>query len=220
VITPTEKSWKSILDSEFRKKYYTELNSHLYKAFKALDIFPPATNIFRAFNLTQFATIKVVILGQDPYHNTAQADGLAFSVPNGIPIPPSLRNIFTEIKNDLDTQTPTSGNLERWAKQGVLLLNTSLTVEAHKPASHKGLGWEQFTDSVIEKISTEKVNVVFLLWGAHAIKKRSLIDESKHLVLLAPHPSPLSAYRGFFGCKHFSRTNRYLHEHKLPEIIW
>lgn len=162
----------------------------------------------------------MVILGQDPYHNVGQAHGLAFSVPDGIPIPPSLVNIYKELASDLQKPIPQTGNLEHWANQGVLLLNTTLTVKAHEAFSHQAFGWEQFTDAVITTISEQKEQVVFLLWGAPAVKKRGLIDETKHLVLTAPHPSPLSAYRGFFGCQHFSKTNRYLTEHGKPEIIW
>jgi uracil-DNA glycosylase len=216
-ITP---SWKTTLEAEFGKKYFLELMRLVSAAYDTQDVFPQYSEICKALNLCSLPDTKVVILGQDPYHDHGQAHGLAFSVPDGVFIPPSLRNIFTEIKNDLGIHAPTSGNLERWAKQGVLLLNTTLTVEVHKPGSHQSFGWEQFTDSVIEKISTEKVNVVFLLWGAQAIKKRDLIDETNHLVLTSPHPSPLSAYRGFFGCKHFSSTNHYLRQHKLTEIIW
>ena len=182
--------------------------------------YPPQSLIFNAFNLCPLEKITVVILGQDPYHNAEQAHGLAFSVPDGVPTPPSLVNIYKELTLDLQRPVAQLGNLEHWADQGVFLLNTTLTVRAHEPGSHHGLGWEQFTDTVIKTISEHKEHVVFLLWGAHAIKKATLIDGHRHLILTAPHPSPLSAYRGFFGCKHFSKTNSYLRQHQLAEIIW
>ena len=215
-----ESSWKNILHSEFEKSSIKELATTIDYKFAHANVYPPQTHIFNAFNLCPFDSLKVVILGQDPYHGEGQAHGLAFSVPDGIPIPPSLRNIYKEIVSDEAVIPPISGNLERWAKQGVLLLNNTLTVEAGKPGSHVGMGWEGLTDAVIQKISAEKTHVVFLLWGASAHNKRTLIDESKHLILTAPHPSPLSAYRGFLGCKHFSKTNAYLMKNNNTPIIW
>jgi uracil-DNA glycosylase len=215
-----EDSWKAALANEFKKDYFTALTSKVRAEYLSTQVFPPPKLVFNAFTLTPFETVRVVILGQDPYHNVGQAHGLAFSVPDSIAVPPSLANIYKELATDIGIEKPTSGNLEHWAKQGVLLLNTSLSVRAHEAFSHQGLGWEQFTDAVIEAISEQKEHVVFLLWGNPAIKKRTLIDETKHLVLTAPHPSPLSAYRGFFGCKHFSKTNTYLQQHGRPTIIW
>ena len=215
-----EPSWQNALGVEFTKPYLKKLANDVNEAYLNGTIFPPQQFIFNAFSLCPFTNATVVILGQDPYHAVGQAHGLAFSVPDGVPIPPSLRNIYKEIAADIGTVAPTSGNLERWAKQGVLLLNSTLTVEAGKAGSHQGLGWEQFTEAVITKISTDKTNVVFLLWGAFASHKRVLIDESKHFVLTAPHPSPLSAYRGFLGCTHFSQTNNYLLAHGHPPITW
>ncbi|CAC9439099.1 Uracil-DNA glycosylase, family 1 [uncultured Gammaproteobacteria bacterium] len=183
-------------------------------------IFPHSSNWFKAFELTPFNAVKVVILGQDPYHNDGQAHGLSFSVPDGVTIPPSLRNIYTELQSDLGLTPNNSGNLEHWAKQGVLLLNSVLTVEKNSPGSHAQSGWVDFTDGVIDIINTEKQNLVFLLWGAYAYKKAALIDNNKHLVLTATHPSPFSAHRGFFGCKHFSKTNKYLKMHQLKQINW
>ncbi|WP_139659942.1 uracil-DNA glycosylase [bacterium endosymbiont of Bathymodiolus sp. 5 South] len=183
-------------------------------------IFPNSSNWFKAFELTPFNAVKVVILGQDPYHNDGQAHGLSFSVPNGVTIPPSLRNIYTELQSDLGLTPNNSGNLEHWAKQGVLLLNSVLTVEKNSPGSHAQSGWVDFTDGVIDIINTEKQNLVFLLWGAYAYKKAALIDNNKHLVLTATHPSPFSAHRGFFGCKHFSKANKYLKMHQLKQINW
>lgn len=215
-----ETSWKEILSTEIEKLYFKKLKGFMTMAYANTVVFPPKEQIFNAFNLCPFEKISVVILGQDPYHGEGQAHGLAFSVADDFLIPPSLRNIYKEIVSDMVVIPSISGNLERWAKQGVLLLNSTLTVEAGKAGSHQGLGWEQFTDAVITKIATEKTNVVFLLWGAFAISKRTLVDESKHLVLTAPHPSPLSAYRGFFGCKHFSQANTYLRAHKHVTITW
>ncbi len=215
-----EDSWKNVLADELKKDYFTSLVTKIDSEYVTTNVFPPEQLIFNAFLLCSFTNVRVVILGQDPYHNDGQAHGLAFSVPNGVAIPPSLKNIYKELISDVGLTNPTSGNLEHWAEQGVLLLNTSLSVRAHEAFSHQGLGWEQFTDAVIQAISTHKKHVVFLLWGAPAIKKRVLIDETKHLVLTAPHPSPLSAYRGFLGCRHFSKTNVYLHEHNRAEIIW
>lgn len=215
-------SWKTALKTEFESEYFAALASEVRKAYLAGQppIYPPARLVFNAFDITPLDTVRVVILGQDPYHGPGQAMGLSFSVPEGARIPPSLQNIYKEIRNDLGKAIPTNGNLTRWAEQGVLLLNATLTVQAHQAGSHQGKGWEQFTDAVIKKISDKREHVVFLLWGSYAGAKSSLIDESKHLILKAPHPSPLSAHRGFFGCKHFSQTNTYLKKHTISEIDW
>ncbi len=215
-----ESSWKNIIQPELEKEYGRNLALFIHKAYTFTVVYPPLPTIFNAFTLCPFSQVRVVILGQDPYHGEGQAHGLAFSVPDDIPIPPSLRNIYKEIYSDIGVTPPPSGNLQRLATQGVLLLNSTLTVEAGKAGSHQGKGWEQFTDAVIEKISSEKSHVVFLLWGAYAQSKQHLIDESNHLVLCAPHPSPLSAYRGFLGCKHFSQTNTYLQKHGHTPIAW
>lgn len=212
--------WKEILKEELILPYFRVLEEQIKTDYESATVYPEFKNIFSAFNLCSFANTKVVILGQDPYHGAGQAQGLSFSVPDGQKIPPSLRNIYKEIKSDLSKDIPTSGNLERWAKQGVLLLNATLTVLPGQPASHQGLGWETFTDAVIKKISDEKEHVVFLLWGKFAISKEVLVDQSKHLVLTAPHPSPFSAHTGFFGSKHFSQTNQYLKNKDLKEIEW
>ena len=200
--------------------YFKSLQSFLTEERKIATVYPPENNVFQAFELTPFDELKVVILGQDPYHGENQAHGLCFSVPEGVPQPPSLVNIFKEIQTDINIQRPQSGNLERWAKQGVFLLNTTLTVQAGKPLSHKNKGWEIFTDEVIKQISREKTGVIFLLWGKHAQSKESLIDSGKHYILKAAHPSPLSAYNGFFGCKHFSKTNLILLESGKKEITF
>lgn len=215
-----EPSWKEALQAEFEKPYFADLSKAVKEAYLSRVVFPSPKNVLKAFTLCSFDQVKVVILGQDPYHGEGQAHGLSFSVPNGIKTPPSLQNIYKEIKNDLGVEIPESGNLERWAKQGVLLLNVTLTVEQSQPGSHQGLGWETFTDAVIKTISDKKEHVVFLLWGNFARSKAALIDKSKHLVLEAPHPSPFSAYHGFFGCKHFSQTNEYLAQNLLPKINW
>ena len=215
-----EETWNRALAAEFKKPYFVALLHKVYAAYRTAAVFPPATELFAAFTHCPLPRVKVVILGQDPYHGHNQANGLAFSVHDSIPIPPSLRNIYKEIANDLGTQPPASGNLTRWADQGVLLLNSSLSVTAGAAASHADWGWETFTDSVITHVSNEQSPVVFLLWGAYAISKRHLIDEQKHFVLTAPHPSPLSAHRGFFGCKHFSQTNSFLKKTNQTEIIW
>jgi len=215
-----EASWKEVLADEFDKDYFKTLAASVKEAYLSRTVFPSPKHVFNAFALCPFDTVKVVILGQDPYHGTGQAHGLSFSVPEGIAVPPSLQNIYKEIKNDIGIDVPSSGNLERWAAQGVLLLNATLTVEAHKAGSHQGLGWEAFTDAVIKKISEEKEHVVFMLWGRYAQEKGAHIDASKHLVLKAAHPSPFSAYNGFFGCKHFSKTNEYLTEHSIKPIEW
>jgi uracil-DNA glycosylase len=217
-----EPSWKELLDTESSKEYFQELSNRVSTAYNAPDtnIFPSQKSMFNAFAHCPFNDVKVVILGQDPYHAQGQAHGLSFSVVEGVPTPPSLRNIYTEIQNDIGSNPALSGNLERWADQGVLLLNSTLTVEEGRPGSHQKFGWETFTDAVIQKISNEKHHVVFLLWGKHAQEKGTDIDTSKHLVLTAPHPSPLSAYRGFLGCKHFSQTNQYLQKHRIQTINW
>lgn len=216
-----EKSWKEKLAEEFKKPYFDGLANKIREKYLAKKvIYPEAQNIFSAFALCPFSQVKVVILGQDPYHGHGQAQGLSFSVPATEKIPPSLRNIYQEIKSDIGGLKQKDGDLTPWTKQGILLLNATLTVEANQPGSHQGLGWEQFTDAVIQKISTEKENVVFLLWGRYAQAKASLIDSHKHLILKAPHPSPFSAYTGFFGCRHFSQTNKYLKETGQNPIDW
>ncbi|MBP6881423.1 MAG: uracil-DNA glycosylase [Candidatus Pacebacteria bacterium] len=215
-----ETSWKTALAEEFEKPYFADLSKVVKEAYLSRVVFPAPRDVFNAFTLCPFDQVKVVILGQDPYHGVGQAHGLSFSVPDGVKTPPSLQNIYKEIRSDIGTEVPASGNLEHWARQGVLLLNVTLTVEQSKPASHQGLGWETFTDSVIKTISDQKEHVVFLLWGKFARSKATLIDQSKHLVLEAPHPSPFSAHSGFFGCKHFSKANAYLLKHRLQEIIW
>ncbi len=215
-----ESSWKKQLEVEFDKDYFVQLQAKVDGARLRKMVFPTPAQVFNAFFLCPFATVKVVILGQDPYHKKGQAHGLSFSVPDSVSIPPSLKNIYKELKSDIGKEIPNHGNLEDWAKQGVLLLNSSLTVEEQKPGSHLGLGWEIFTDSVIKTISDEKTHVVFLLWGNFARSKRTLIDETKHLILEAPHPSPFSAHTGFFGCRHFSKTNEYLEKNDLTPIVW
>jgi uracil-DNA glycosylase len=215
-----EESWKFALQDEFKSSYFKQLKEFLVKERKEYVIFPSGKNIFNAFNLTPLPAVKVVILGQDPYHGQGQAHGLCFSVPDGTPLPPSLLNIFKELRADVGVPLSTSGNLEKWARSGVLLINATLTVRAGIAGSHQGKGWERFTDSVIKTISDQRAGVVFLLWGNYAGAKESLIDTSKHCVLKAPHPSPLSASRGFFGCKHFSRTNEYLTSIGLPPVEW
>lgn len=215
-----EEGWKSQLKNEFDKQYFRELTQFVKKEYSSKTIYPRAKLIFNAFNSTPFNEVKVVIVGQDPYHQPHQAHGLCFSVNDGIKIPPSLVNIYKEIKLDLGTSIPTSGNLERWAKQGVLLLNATLTVRAGLAGSHQGKGWEQFTDSVIDSLSKNRNNLVFMLWGSYAQKKGATIDQSKHLVMKSPHPSPLSAHRGFFGNNHFSRANEYLISKGKSPIEW
>ena len=215
-----EESWKQELSDEWSKDYFVRLTNFVRNEYATKQIFPPGRQIFAAFNATPFNEVKVVILGQDPYHDVGQAHGLCFSVNDGIQFPPSLRNIFQEIHNDVGSPIPQSGDLTRWAKQGVLLINATLTVEAHKAASHQRQGWEQFTDEVISHLSQHRRNVVFILWGSYAISKRTLINPDKHLILTSVHPSPLSAYRGFFGNKHFSKANNYLIEHGKTPITW
>ncbi|MCB9814984.1 uracil-DNA glycosylase [Candidatus Nomurabacteria bacterium] len=213
-------TWNTLLEDEFRKDYFENLAKSLSIAYKNKTIYPAEENIFNAFKLCPFDKVKVVILGQDPYHGERQAHGLAFSVPDKIKIPPSLRNIYKEIASDIGKEVPESGNLEHWAKQGVLLLNATLTVPAGTAGGHQGLGWETFTDEVIKTISNKKDHVVFLLWGNFARSKAEIIDQEKHLILEAPHPSPFSAHTGFFDCNHFSQTNEYLRENNLSEIFW
>lgn len=213
-------SWKARLSGEFEKPYFNELIYFVKQEYRTQTIYPPGKEIFKAFDCCDFADVKVVIIGQDPYHGPGQANGLCFSVREGIRMPPSLVNIFKEIREDLKKPIPASGDLERWARQGVLLLNATLTVRGASPGSHQNKGWEVFTDAAIKKISDEKEHVVFLLWGAYAQKKGEVIDRSKHLVLMSAHPSPFSADRGFFGCKHFSKANAYLKSKGLGEIDW
>ena len=215
-----EESWKEILKEEFNKQYFSDLKQFLKKEKEQYLIYPPGNLIFNAFNQTPFDKVKVVILGQDPYHGPGQAHGLCFSVPEEAGSPPSLINIFKEIRNDLGIPVPSSGNLGKWASQGVLLLNTALTVRANQPLSHQNKGWETFTDEVIKILSNNKNGLVFLLWGRHAKAKELLINSSKHYVLKAAHPSPFSAASGFFGCRHFSLTNEYLVKHSLAPIEW
>lgn len=215
-----EPSWKEILKEEFEKPYFKELTDFVREEYQTKTVFPPPADIFKAFDLCPFDQVKVVILGQDPYHGPGQAHGLCFSVNRGVPIPPSLKNIYKEIQSDLGVTPPTHGNLEHWAKQGVFLLNATLTVIARQAGSHQKKGWETFTDEVIRLIAEKKDHVVFMLWGAYAQNKAWMIDEGKHLVLQAPHPSPLSAHRGFFGCKHFSQANGFLEEYGLEGIRW
>ena len=213
-------SWKPFLEDEFQKKYMEEIKTFLIKCSKNNEvIYPHPIDIFRSLELTTFDNVKVVILGQDPYHGLNQAHGLAFSVKKNVPKPPSLKNIFKEISEDLKIEKRSSGDLTNWAKQGVLLLNTCLTVSPGRPGSHSHLGWQEFTDSVIKAVDT-KDRVVFILWGSYARKKKELLSNNKNLILEAPHPSPLSAHRGFFGCKHFSKTNQFLHKHEIKDIDW
>lgn len=215
-----EESWKNILIDEFNKDYFISLKQFLVEEKQSQTIYPKGNEIFAAFNYTSFDKVKVVILGQDPYHGAGQAHGLSFSVPEGIKPPPSLVNIYKELNSDIGFQIPSHGNLTKWAEQGVLLLNATLTVRANQAGSHQKKGWENFTDCVIKKISEQKQNVVFLLWGRYAQAKESLIDSSKHFILKAAHPSPFSAYNGFMGCKHFSKTNDLLKKNNLTEIDW
>ena len=216
-----EASWKSALKAEFAKPYFEQAAIHVKtEKSQGKTIYPPGSMIFNAFNQTPFDKVKVVILGQDPYHGPNQAHGLCFSVQNGVPPPPSLINIFKELQNDIGMAIPRHGNLTKWAEQGVFLLNASLTVRAGEPMSHSKIGWADFTDSVIKKISDHNKHVVFLLWGKFAQDKRILIDETKHLVLKSAHPSPLSAYAGFFGCKHFSKANAYLISKGIDPVDW
>lgn len=217
-----EEGWKNTLQEEFDKPYFQTLAEKVREEYSRKDkrTFPPAKEIFAAFDASPFEDTRVVIIGQDPYHGIGQANGLAFSVNPGIQFPPSLQNIFKEISDETGKPMPKDGDLTRWAKQGVLLLNSTLTVNEHSPKSHSGIGWEEFTDAVVEKLNKEKENLVFLLWGSDAIRKGAKIDRNKHLVLTSPHPSPLSAHRGFFGNGHFVAANNYLKNHGKKEINW
>lgn len=216
----TSPVWKKIIATENKKPYMIQLSQHLLNDYQEQTVYPEYENILRALELTSFENVKVVILGQDPYHGSGQAQGLSFSVPNGMKIPPSLRNIFKELSTDLQINLPTKTDLTSWAKQGVLLLNTTLTVLAKTPLSHAKLGWETLTDEILRHINEEKDAVVFILWGAHAQKKALFIDHEKHLVIKAPHPSPLAAHRGFFGSRPFSKTNEFLISRDLQPIDW
>ena len=214
-------SWYAVLQLQFEAPYFAQLKEFLVAERQQYTCYPPGGKIFNAFDTTPFDKVKVVILGQDPYHEPGQAMGLCFSVPQGVQVPPSLVNIIKEINDDLGTQIPTTcGDLSGWAEQGVLLLNATLTVRAHQAGSHQRHGWETFTDAAIQALSQQRSDLVFLLWGSYAIAKKSLIDTTKHCVLTAPHPSPLSAYRGFFGCRHFSQANNYLAAHGQQPIDW
>jgi uracil-DNA glycosylase len=216
-----EEGWKEVLKQEFSKPYFLQIVNFLRtEKMAGKTIYPPGSLIFNAFNTTSFDNVKVVLLGQDPYHGKGQAHGLSFSVPDGVPAPPSLVNIFKELHSDTGVPIPASGNLTKWAERGVLLLNASLTVRAGEPMSHAQCGWADFTNAVIQKISDQKKNVVFLLWGKFAQEKQSLVDETRHCILKAAHPSPLSAHNGFFGCRHFSKTNGYLVSNGIDPIDW
>ena len=212
--------WAPALREEYRKPYYKDLFLKVNEEYSKYQVFPPADDIFNAFHLTPLKDVKVVILGQDPYHNIGQAHGLSFSVKPGIEAPPSLVNIYNELKEDLGCYIPNNGYLVKWAQQGVLLLNTVLTVRAHQANSHRGIGWEDFTNAVIHILNGQDRPIVFLLWGRPAQNKMSMLNNPNHLILTAPHPSPLSAYRGFFGCKHFSRTNEFLRQNGIAPIDW
>ena len=213
-------SWKVQLQPEFEQDYFRDLVNFVRSEYASNTVYPPGNQIFRAFDLSPFDTTKVIILGQDPYHEPGQAHGLCFSVDKGVPFPPSLQNIYKEIRDDIGTVVSSQGDLSDWAKQGVLLLNATLTVRAHQAGSHQNKGWERFTDAVIHRLAEQREHLVFILWGAYAQRKGAFIDKNKHLVLQSPHPSPLSAHRGFFGNRHFSTANRYLQEHGIEPIIW
>ncbi|CDA22330.1 uracil-DNA glycosylase 2 [Bacteroides sp. CAG:144] len=215
-----DESWRERLQSEFDAPYFALLTDFVRHEYATTRVYPPGSQMFAAFDACPFDKVKVVILGQDPYHEPGQAHGLCFSVNDGVPFPPSLQNIFKEIHDDIGTPVPMSGDLTRWANQGVLLLNATLTVRAHQAGSHQNKGWEQFTDAVIHRLAQERENLVFILWGSYAQRKGEFIDRSRHLVLQSPHPSPLSAHRGFFGNRHFSRTNEYLTAHGIEPILW
>ena len=212
--------WKAVIGGEFSKPYFEELISFVKQEYATSQVFPAGRNIFRAFDKCPFDKVKVVIIGQDPYHGDGQANGLCFSVDDGVDFPPSLRNIFKEVAEDMGKPVPLSGNLDRWAEQGVLMLNSVLTVRAHEAASHAGRGWEKFTDAVVRSIAEHKSGVVYMLWGSYAQRKGQVVDSSKNFVLKSVHPSPLSVYRGFFGCKHFSQANAYLQSVGKTPIIW
>lgn len=213
-------SWKVQLQPEFEQDYFRDLVNFVRSEYASTTVYPPGSQIFRAFDLSPFDTTKVVILGQDPYHEPGQAHGLCFSVEKGVPFPPSLQNIYKEIRDDIGTVVSSQGDLSDWARQGVLLLNATLTVRAHQAGSHQNKGWERFTDAVIHRLAEQREHLVFILWGAYAQRKGAFIDKNRHLVLQSPHPSPLSAHRGFFGNRHFSTANRYLQEHGIEPIIW
>ena len=215
-----DESWRERLQSEFDAPYFAQLADFVRHEYATTRVYPPGSQMFAAFDACPFDKVKVVILGQDPYHEPGQAHGLCFSLNDGVPFPPSLQNIFKEIHDDIGTPVPMSGDLTRWANQGVLLLNATLTVRAHQAGSHQNKGWEQFTDAVIHRLAQERENLVFILWGSYAQRKGEFIDRSRHLVLQSPHPSPLSAHRGFFGNRHFSRTNEYLTAHGIEPILW
>ena len=215
-----DESWRQVLQPEFDKPYFELLTDFVRHAYRTTQCFPPAGQIFRAFDLCPFDKVRVVIIGQDPYHDFNQAHGLCFSVQDGVPAPPSLVNIYKELQRDLGKPIPSTGNLTHWAEQGVLLLNATLTVEAHKAGSHQGKGWEELTDAAIQALNNQRDNVVFMFWGSYAQRKGQFIDRKRHLVLTAVHPSPLSAYRGFIGCGHFSQANHYLQQHGLNPIQW
>lgn len=215
-----EESWKARLQAEFDQPYFEQLTAFVRQEYARGRCYPPGNLIFNAFDLCPFDRVKVVLIGQDPYHEPGQAMGLCFSVNDGIPFPPSLQNIFKEVESDTGTPVPATGNLTRWAEQGVMLLNATLTVQEHRAGSHQNRGWETFTDAVIRTLAQEKEHLVFILWGSYAQKKGAFIDQGRHLVLTSAHPSPLSAHRGFFGNKHFSRANAYLKEHGISPIVW
>lgn len=215
-----EETWKEVLAPEIEKDYFIRLTDFVRQEYQITTVYPPGKLIFNAFNLCPYNKVKVVIIGQDPYHGPGQAHGLCFSVNDGVPFPPSLQNIFKEIHDDLGTPIPATGNLTRWAEQGVLMLNATLTVRAHQAGSHQRKGWEEFTDAAIRALAEKREHLVFILWGSYAQKKGAFIDRNKHLVLTSVHPSPLSAYNGFFGNRHFSRANEYLIQHGETPIVW
>ena len=215
-----EESWRQVLQPEFDKPYFELLTSFVRHEYRTHTCFPPGPLIFNAFDSCPFDRVRVVIIGQDPYHDVGQAHGLCFSVNDGVAVPPSLENIYKELNRDLGKPIPLSGNLQHWAEQGVLLLNATLTVEAHHPGSHQNKGWEELTDAAIQALNTRREHIVYMLWGAYAQRKGQFIDRRKNLVLTAPHPSPLSAYRGFIGCGHFSKANEYLNTYNPPAINW
>ena len=212
--------WDEVLAGEFDQEYYKRIRYFLKQEYAEQTVYPPMEYIFNALRLTPYSSVKAVILGQDPYHGPGQANGLCFSVADGVPFPPSLQNIFKEVSDDTGTPIPSTGNLDRWAEQGVLLLNAVLTVRAHEAASHAGRGWETFTDAVVRAIAQRKEGIVYMLWGSYAQKKGAIADPQRNLILKAVHPSPLSVYRGFFGCRHFSRANEYLRSVGKEPIVW
>lgn len=217
---PIQNDWLAVFQPEFKKEYYKKLYLKVNEEYRTRKIFPASQDLFNAFHFTPLSEVKVVILGQDPYHNDRQAHGLCFSVQKGVEIPPSLVNIYKELQTDLGCSIPTHGYLEKWAKQGVLLLNTVLTVRAHEANSHKGIGWEEFTDAAIQALNAQERPIVYMLWGSPARAKKAMLHNPKHLILEAPHPSPLSAYRGFFGCRHFSECNAFLQANGVSPIDW